>query len=218
MTNNMTTDVATGVSTLHPALQAPLMAPLMARCRVPSPLGPLTLATTAAGLAGVWFDDQKHHPGELQAPLQPAQRWLVLAASELQRYFDKNLQQFTVPLDPQGTPFQQQVWRALLLIGFGKLSTYGELARQVGRPAAARAVGAAVGRNPLGIIVPCHRVLGQDGKLTGYAGGLHRKVALLKLEGAPVQQQTLPHPALHDQAVQQNPAQHQGAQQNLDLC
>lgn len=169
-------------------LHSPHHSPLLARCRVQSPLGPLTLAATAAGLAGVWFDDQKHHPGELQAPVQPAQAWLVLAASELQRYFDHRLQRFTVPLDPAGTPFQQQVWQALLHIGFGQLSTYGELARQVGRPAAARAVGAAVGRNPLSIIVPCHRVVGQDGTLTGYAGGLQRKQTLLKLEGAAVQQ------------------------------
>ena len=162
--------------------------PLLACCRVPSPLGPLTLAATTAGLAGVWFDDQKHHPGELTAPIKPAQQWLQLAGTELQRYFAGRLQQFTVPLDPQGTPFQLQVWQALLCITYGRLSTYGQLATQVGRPAAARAVGAAVGRNPLGIIVPCHRVVGQDGTLTGYAGGLHRKQALLKLEGAPVQQ------------------------------
>ncbi len=163
---------------------------LLARCRVPSPLGPLTLAATAAGLAGVWFDDQKHHPGELQAPEQPAHRWLTLAAAELQRYFSGRLQRFTVALDPQGTDFQQQVWQALLRIPLGQLSTYGQVAQQLGRPAAARAVGAAVGRNPLGIIVPCHRVVGQDGTLTGYAGGLHRKEALLKLEGA-LQQSSL---------------------------
>ncbi len=158
--------------------------PLLARCRVASPLGPLTLAATAAGLAGVWFDDQKHHPGELLAPEQPGQRWLTWGATELQRYFAGGLRQFTVPLDPQGTAFQQQVWQALLHIPYGRLSTYGEMAQQLGRPAAARAVGAAVGRNPLGIIVPCHRVVGQDGTLTGYAGGLQRKEALLKLEGA----------------------------------
>jgi methylated-DNA-[protein]-cysteine S-methyltransferase len=160
----------------------------MARCRVPSPLGPLTLAATSAGLAGVWFDDQKHHPGELLAPVEPAQQWLQLADLELRRYFEGRLQRFTVPLDPQGTAFQQQVWQALTLIAYGALSSYGRLAQQLGRPAAARAVGAAVGRNPLGIIVPCHRVLGQDGTLTGYAGGLQRKQALLQLEGAPVQQ------------------------------
>jgi methylated-DNA-[protein]-cysteine S-methyltransferase len=161
---------------------------LMARSRMASPLGPLTLAATAAGLAGVWFDDQKHHPGDITAPEQPAQRWLRLGTAELERYFEGRLQAFTVALDPQGTPFQQQVWQALLHIPFGRLSTYGQLAQQLGRPAAARAVGAAVGRNPLGIIVPCHRVIGRDGTLTGYAGGLHRKQALLKLEGAPVQQ------------------------------
>ena len=171
--------------TPHPPSR-PTTPPLLARCRVPSPLGPLTLAATAAGLAGVWFDDQKHHPGEVLAPLQPTQRWLALAATELKRYFEGQLQQFTVALDPQGTPFQLQVWQALLRIPQGQLSTYGELAQQVGRPAAARAVGAAVGRNPVGIIVPCHRVVGRDGTLTGYAGGLHRKEALLKLEHAPL--------------------------------
>ncbi len=151
---------------------------------MPSPLGPLTLAATDTGLAGVWFDDQKHHPGDLQAPDQPGQPWLALAAAELQRYFAGQLQMFTVALAPQGTPFQQQVWQALLHIPHGQLGTYGQLAQQLGRPTAARAVGAAVGRNPLGIIVPCHRVVGKDGSLTGYAGGLHRKQALLKLEGA----------------------------------
>ncbi len=156
---------------------------LLARCRVASPLGPLTLAASAAGLAGVWFDDQKHHPGELLAPLAPTQPWLTLAAAELQRYFAGQLQHFTVALDPQGTPFQKQVWQVLLRIPFGQLHTYGQVAQRLGRPAAARAVGAAVGRNPLGIIVPCHRVVGQDGTLTGYAGGLHRKQALLQLEG-----------------------------------
>jgi len=134
------------------------------------------------GLAGVWFDDQKHHPGELLAPEEPAHPWLKLAGAELQRYFCGDLRRFTVALDPQGTPFQRQVWQALPGIGYGRLSTYGQLAQQLGRPAAARAVGAAVGRNPLGIIVPCHRVVGQDGTLTGYAGGLHRKQVLLQLE------------------------------------
>ena len=160
---------------------------LLARCRVASPLGPLTLAATAVGLAGVWFDDQKHHPGELLAPEQPSQRWLTLGATELQRYFAGGLRQFTVALDPQGTAFQQQVWQVLLHIPYGRFSTYGQLAQQLGRPAAARAVGAAVGRNPLGIIVPCHRVVGHGGALTGYAGGLHRKEALLQLEGAQLQ-------------------------------
>ena len=156
----------------------------VAQCRAQTPLGPMTLAATEAGLAGAWFDAQAHHPGELQAPVQPAQRWLMQARQELAEYFAGQRQRFSVPLDPQGTPFQQAVWQALLRIDCGQLGRYGELAQQLGKPAAARAVGAAVGRNPISIIVPCHRVVGQDGSLTGYAGGLPRKQALLQLEGA----------------------------------
>jgi methylated-DNA-[protein]-cysteine S-methyltransferase len=161
---------------------------LQAQCRITTPLGPLTLAATARGLAAVLFDAQSHHPGALAAPDDAAHPHLALAARELAAYFDGDTApadlQFTVPLDPQGTAFQQQVWQALLQIRAGRLSTYGEIARGVGRPDAARAVGAAIGRNPIGIIVPCHRVIGRDGSLTGYAGGLPRKQALLQREGA----------------------------------
>ena len=157
---------------------------LQAQCRIDSPLGPITLAATARGLAAVLFDAQAHHPGELGATTDPAQPHLAQAASEFERYFAGDPADFQVPLDPQGTPFQQQVWQALLRIGRGRLSTYGEIARQVGRPEASRAVGAAVGRNPIGIIVPCHRVVGSNGSLTGYAAGLPRKQALLQLENA----------------------------------
>ncbi len=174
----------------------------LALARQTTPLGAITLAATAEGLAGLWFDDQKHHPGVLQARAAStaaaarAAQWLALAGSELQRYFAGDLQHFTVVLQPHGTPFQQQVWQALRGIAHGGLSSYGQLAQQLGRPAAARAVGAAVGRNPLSIIVPCHRVLGQGGALTGYAGGLQRKQALLQLEGARVPPQH-PHPDPH---------------------
>ena len=155
-----------------------------AQCRISTALGPMTLAATERGLAGAWFDAQAHHPGELLAPVQPAQRWLQQAARELDEYFAAHRRQFSVPLDPQGTDFQQAVWRALRGIAAGALSSYGAIAQQVGRPAAARAVGAAIGRNPIGIIVPCHRVVGANGSLTGYAAGLPRKEALLRLEGA----------------------------------
>ncbi len=155
-----------------------------AQSRVDTPLGPMTLAATERGLAGAWFDAQSHHPGALDAPLQPAHRWLQQAATELGEYFAGQRQHFDVPLDPQGTAFQQSVWQALQRIGRGQLDTYGDIARQLGRPEAARAVGAAVGRNPVSVIVPCHRVVGRDGSLTGYAGGLPRKQALLALEGA----------------------------------
>ncbi len=155
-----------------------------AQSRVDTPLGPMTLAATDHGLAGAWFDAQSHHPGELDAPLLPTQRWLKQAAQELGEYFAGQRQHFEVPLDPQGTPFQQSVWRALQRITSGQLDTYGDIAHRLGRPEAARAVGAAVGRNPVSVIVPCHRVVGRDGSLTGYAGGLPRKQALLALEGA----------------------------------
>ena len=155
-----------------------------AQCRISTPLGPMTLAATEQGLAGAWFDGQAHHPGELVAPVDAGHPWLQQAAQELAEYFASTRRAFSVPLDPQGTAFQRSVWQALRGIRSGQLHSYGALAQQLGRPAAARAVGAAVGRNPVSVIVPCHRVVGGDGALTGYAGGLHRKQALLALEGA----------------------------------
>jgi len=155
-----------------------------AQMRTDSPLGPLTLGATARGLALVWFEDQAHRSAAVDAPVDETHPHLALAARELAAYWQAPLLHFTVPLDPQGTPFQQAVWQVLRGIPPGRLGSYGEVARAVGRPAAARAVGAAIGRNPLGIIVPCHRVVGAGGALTGYAGGLHRKQALLRLEGA----------------------------------
>ena len=162
-------------------------AALQAQCRIQTPLGPMTLAATAAGLAGAWFDGQAHHPGPLPAPAEPAHPHLAQAARELSLYFDGSATVgwtgFGVPLDAQGTPFQQQVWQSLCGIGPGRAISYGEVARQIGRPTAMRAVGAAIGRNPISVIVPCHRVLGRDGTLTGYAGGLDRKRFLLQHEG-----------------------------------
>ena len=152
--------------------------------RVHTPLGPLTLAATAQGLAGAWFDGQAHHPGALEAPVDGGQRWLAQAAQELDGYFAGRRRRVTVPLDPQGTAFQASVWLALRRIACGQLHSYGAIAEEIGRPAASRAEGAAVGRNPISVIVPCHRLVGRDGSLTGYAGGLPRKEALLKLEGA----------------------------------
>jgi methylated-DNA-[protein]-cysteine S-methyltransferase len=158
--------------------------PLQAQCRIDTPLGPLTLAATARGLAGAWFDGQAHHPGPLAAPHDAGQQWLREAECQLGRYFHGRQMDFSVPVDTAGTPFQQAVWRALCAIPPGVTTDYGRLAVALGRPRAARAVGAAVGRNPVSILVPCHRVLGRDGTLTGYAGGLERKRALLALEQA----------------------------------
>lgn len=156
----------------------------MAQSRIESPLGPLTLAVTARGLAGIWFDGQDHHPVQVPAPVDAGHPLLVQAAAELAAYWADASHHFTLPLDPQGSDFQQAVWRALLEIAPGALSTYGAVAQRIGRPDAVRAVGGAIGRNPIGIVVPCHRVVGKDGTLTGYAGGLPRKQALLQHEGA----------------------------------
>ncbi|MEO5734874.1 MAG: methylated-DNA--[protein]-cysteine S-methyltransferase [Rubrivivax sp.] len=148
------------------------------------------MAATAAGLAAALFDGQAHHPGALAAPVTTDHPHLKLAARELEAYFKGGLQRFSVPLDPIGTAFQQAVWLALLQIDCGALSTYSAIASRIEKPLAVRAVGAAIGRNPISIIVPCHRVVGRDGSLTGYAGGLRRKAALLQLEGAPLRSQT----------------------------
>ena len=154
------------------------------KTRIDSPLGPITLAATTQGLAGLWFDDQKHQPPWQDWPVQDDDPVLRQAAAELHAYFDGQRTKFAVPLDLRGgTPFQQSVWQALMHIPYGVCTTYGSLGAALNNPKAVRAVGAAVGRNPLGIIVPCHRVLGADGSLTGYAGGLGRKAALLQLEG-----------------------------------
>lgn len=160
-----------------------VLARLTAWARWPSPLGGLLLARSAAGLAGAWFDGQKGHPGGLLAPEHPDDPLLVATIEHLRQHFDGRPQPFTLPLDLHGTDFQRAVWQALLGIGRGQTRSYRDIATSIGAPGAVRAVGAAVGRNPVSVIVPCHRVIGRDGSLTGYAGGLDRKRALLQLEG-----------------------------------
>ncbi len=152
------------------------------QARWQSPLGPLTLAATARGLAGVWFDAQRHHPGPLGAAECPDDPLIREAIAQLEAYFAGADVAFTVPLDLHGTPFQQAVWQALRAIGRGRTCSYAAIAQAAGKPSAIRAAGAAIGRNPVSVIVPCHRVVGHDGRLTGYAGGLDRKAALLALE------------------------------------
>jgi len=155
-----------------------------AQMRYATPLGPLLLVRTKGGLAGAWFEAQKHHPAPIDAPLRDDDPLLVRAAAQLAAYFEGRSTTFDVPLDLLGTPFQVGVWRELLAIAPGRTCSYGDIARKLGQPTAGRAVGAAVGRNPISVIVPCHRVVGSDGALTGYAGGLERKTALLRLEAA----------------------------------
>ena len=149
-----------------------------------NPLGPMILAAANQQLVGVWFADQAHLPDLSACPVDSNNLLLKQAAAQLSAYFSGQRRTFDLPLNTAtGTPFQQAVWQALLAIPFGSTCSYGQLASRVGKPSAVRAVGAAVGRNPLSLIVPCHRVVGSNGSLTGYAGGLHRKTALLQLEG-----------------------------------
>jgi methylated-DNA-[protein]-cysteine S-methyltransferase len=147
-----------------------------------SPLGPVLIARTAQGLAGIWFEGQKDHPGDLAAPQRPDDPLLARAVAQLAGYFAGAAQPFDLPLDLHGTPFQCSVWQALLRIPAGGTCSYADIAREIGAPKAVRAVGAAVGKNPVSVVVPCHRVIGRDGSLTGYAGGVDRKKALLALE------------------------------------
>jgi methylated-DNA-[protein]-cysteine S-methyltransferase len=156
-----------------------------AQAMVATPLGPMRLVRTTRGLAGAWFEGQKHHPGDLPAAQTTGDPLLQRAASQLQHYFagtGTTRGAFDLPLDLLGTPFQRAVWDALLHIPAGATCSYGDIARAIGSPQAVRAVGAAVGRNPVSLIVPCHRVVGRGGALTGYAGGIERKRALLALE------------------------------------
>ena len=153
---------------------------LVAQTRLDSPLGPLTAAATERGLAWLGFDTPDLGP----VPPDAGQRWLAQAAAELARYWQDGQFAFGVPLDLQGTPFQRAVWQALCSIPRGRTCSYAEIAARAGAPKAVRAVGAACGANPVAIVVPCHRVIGRDGRLTGYAGGLPRKAALLAHEAA----------------------------------
>jgi len=159
-----------------------MTAPHTAQAQWTSPIGPMLLTATPRGLSGLWFDAQRHHPGLIDAPVCPNDPFIAQAIDELDGYFAGRRAHFDVPLDLHGTPFQQAVWQALLAIGRGATLSYGRIAHTLGRPAAVRAAGAAIGRNPVSVIVPCHRVVGHDGRLTGYAGGLDRKAALLALE------------------------------------
>ena len=159
--------------------------PPVVTASIESPVGALTLVAGADGLAAVlWPDDD---PRRVPLPglrvKDPAKAILAETARQLDAYFAGTLDQFTIPLDFHGTAFQRSVWHALLTIPYGETRSYAEIARQIGRPTASRAVGAANGRNPISIIAPCHRVVGSTGALTGFAGGLAAKRYLLAFEG-----------------------------------
>ncbi|ALM85714.1 methylated-DNA--[protein]-cysteine S-methyltransferase [Bordetella sp. N] len=158
---------------------------------VPTLVGPMRLVARDEQLIGAWFMDPgdtaaagygpSYHPDkEVETPDHP---FLRMAATQLTDWFAGTRRDFELALAPRGTPFQQQVWQALCELPFGTLESYGELARVVGRPAAVRAVAQAVGRNPIAVIIPCHRIVGSDTSLTGFGGGLARKRTLLAHEG-----------------------------------
>jgi methylated-DNA-[protein]-cysteine S-methyltransferase len=149
-----------------------------------SPCGRMLLVADGEALCGAYFTGQKHYVApERGWTRDPRAAPLAAARRELEEYFAGRRKRFDVPLAAEGTPFQRAVWKAIAGVGFGQTISYAELARRAGRPGGARAAGAATGRNPIGIIVPCHRIVGADGSLTGYAGGIDKKVALLELEG-----------------------------------
>ena len=158
---------------------------LITHVTLPSPIGELTLVAENEQLTALYMDSQRHRPASptFGEPGDPADEPFASAARQLAAYFAGDLKAFDLPLAPAGTPFQLRVWAALQTIPYGRTWSYGELARQVG--SASRAVGLANGKNPIALIIPCHRVIGSDGSLTGYGGGLDRKRYLLELEASP---------------------------------
>lgn len=151
--------------------------------RLPSPVGVLKLVASDAGLAAILWENDDPRRVRLNRVIEDENHPILLETErQLGEYFAGRRRSFSLPLDFKGTPFQRRVWSALLTIPYGETRSYGEIARQIGNPAAVRAVGAANGRNPVSIIAPCHRVIGATGKLTGFAGGLETKARLLALE------------------------------------
>lgn len=156
--------------------------------RLDSPLGPLLACARGDAITGLWFGDEAHAPmpgaGWRSAPMDPV---LGQLARELAEYFAGRRRAFDVAVAPEGTPFQQAVWHALRTVPYGATASYAAIAAAVDRPRAVRATGAANGRNPVSIVIPCHRIVGADGSLTGYAGGIARKKWLLLLESGIVE-------------------------------
>ena len=150
---------------------------------MPSPIGKLKLVASDEGLAAILWEKEKPNRVRLGTTTEDKTHPVLLKTErQLKEYFDGKRKSFEIELDAVGTDFQKQVWEALLAIPFGETRSYGQLAKQLGNPSASRAVGAANGKNPIAIVVPCHRVIGSNGKLTGFAGGLDAKQHLLGLE------------------------------------
>ena len=152
--------------------------------RIATPQGTLLATARDGALTGLYFEGQKYFPRVDPAWREdPQAAPLAECARQVGEYFEATRTGFDLPLAPEGTDFQRRVWNEIARIPYGETITYSELAARAGAPGSARAAGAATGRNPISIVVPCHRVVGTDGSLTGYAGGLHRKTRLLEIEG-----------------------------------
>lgn len=170
----------------------------MLQKRLETPLGPITVMSDGLALTGLWFTDQKYYGSTLPRLTVVGDRPIFARVQTwLDDYFAGNQPTVNFPVQPQGTPFRQAVWQQLRQIPYGEVRTYGELATlvgdQLGHFVGAQAIGGAVGHNPISVVIPCHRVVAGDGDLTGYAGGLDRKQALLRLEGtlAPDQERVM---------------------------
>lgn len=167
--------------------------------RYSSPIGQMTLASDGENLVGLWLEGQKYFGGSIKEEMKREDGLPVFAAAKdwLNRYFSGEKPAVSLPLAPMGSSFRQEVWKLLCEIPYGKVMTYGEIAEkaavQCGKPhMSAQAVGGAVGHNPLSILIPCHRVVGANGSLTGYAGGVDKKAWLLKHEGVSLEKLTIP--------------------------
>jgi methylated-DNA-[protein]-cysteine S-methyltransferase len=152
--------------------------------QIPSILGQIRIDATEQSILGIYFVGQRWQPAELPHATQALNAVMNLAQRQLTEYFAGERRAFDLPLAPVGTDFQKQVWQQIAQIPFGQVVSYGSIAQTLNMPAAARAVGAATGKNPISVMIPCHRVVGSTGALTGYAGGLDRKTYLLNLEGS----------------------------------
>jgi methylated-DNA-[protein]-cysteine S-methyltransferase len=158
--------------------------PLVARADLPTPLGPMTALATREGLSALLFGSDKNHPGPFDVPIDDQNPHVQATRHWLEAYWaGQDPDARALRFDLHGTPFQRAVWHVLLEIPLGRTWTYGEVAARVGHGAVPRATGTAIGRNPVAVIVPCHRVIGANGSLTGYAGGLPLKEKLLQHEG-----------------------------------
>ncbi|MFU9136185.1 methylated-DNA--[protein]-cysteine S-methyltransferase [Erwinia tasmaniensis] len=168
--------------------------------RIPSPVGELTAIASDTGLAALlWENENPRRVRQMSPQEDPTHPILLETARQLNEYFSGKRSRFDLPLDFIGTDFQKKVWQALLEIPFGETRSYAQIAHQIGHPTAVRAVGAANGKNPISIIAACHRVIGSDGKLTGFAGGLAVKALLLRLEATHIHRETKQAPLITDE-------------------